>query len=83
MTIEERKQAILAKIAEIKQGGSDEEKQDMRAALDLLGVTNEDESNGITADERQDRGRNCNNTRAGKSRAREQGLRGSEHTVHG
>lgn len=41
MTIEERKNAILAKITEIKQGGSDEEKQDMRAALDLLGVTNE------------------------------------------
>ena len=27
----------------IKQGGSDEEKQDMRAALDLLGVTNEED----------------------------------------
>lgn len=44
MTIEERKQAILAKIAEIKKGGSDEERQDMRAALDLLGVTNEGET---------------------------------------
>ena len=44
MTIEERKQRVLDKIAEIKQGGSDEEKQDMRAALDLLGVTNEEET---------------------------------------
>ena len=44
MTIEERKQAILAKITEIKQGGSDEEKQDMKAALNLLGVTNEEEA---------------------------------------
>lgn len=44
MTIEERKQAILAKIAEIKQGGTDEEKQDMKAALDLLGVANEEEA---------------------------------------
>ena len=33
MTIEERKNVILAKIAEIKQGGTDEEKQDMKAAL--------------------------------------------------
>lgn len=39
MTIEERKDAILAKIAEIKQGGSDEEKQDMQNALNVLGVT--------------------------------------------
>ena len=38
MTIEERKQAILAKIEEIKQGGSDEEKQDMQNALNVLGV---------------------------------------------
>lgn len=44
MTIEERKQAILAKIAEIKQGGTDEEKRDMKAALDLLGVVNEEEA---------------------------------------
>lgn len=44
MTIENRKNAILAKIAEIKQGGSDVEKQDMKAALDLLGVANEEES---------------------------------------
>ena len=40
MTIKERKNAILARIAEIKQGGSDEEKQDMKAALDVLEVTN-------------------------------------------
>jgi hypothetical protein len=39
MTIEERKNVILAKIAEIKQGGSDEEKQNMRNALNVLGVT--------------------------------------------
>lgn len=39
MTIEERKQAILAKITEIKQGGTDEEKQDMQNALNVLGVT--------------------------------------------
>ena len=39
MTIEERKNAILDKIAEIKQGGTDEEKEDMRNALELLGVT--------------------------------------------
>ena len=44
MSIEERKNAILAKIAEIKQGGTDEEKQDMKAALDLLGVANEEEA---------------------------------------
>lgn len=44
MTIEERKNAILAKIAEIKQGGTDEEKQDMKAALDYLGVSKEDEA---------------------------------------
>ena len=39
MTIEERKNAILAKITEIKQGGTDEEKQDMQNALNVLGVT--------------------------------------------
>lgn len=39
MTIEERKNAILAKIAEIQQDGTDEEKQDMREALNVLGVT--------------------------------------------
>ena len=44
MTIEERKQRVLDKIAEIKQGGSSAEIEDMRAALDLLGVTNEEET---------------------------------------
>ena len=39
MTIEERKNVILAKSAEIKEGGTDEEKQDMKAALDVLEVT--------------------------------------------
>ena len=39
MTIEERKQAILTKITEIKQGGTDEKKQDMQNALNVLGVT--------------------------------------------
>lgn len=39
MTIEERKNAILAKIAEIQQGGTNEEKQDMQEALNILGVT--------------------------------------------
>lgn len=39
MTIEERKNAILAKIAEIQKGGTDEEKQDMQEALNVLGVT--------------------------------------------
>ena len=39
MTIEERKNVILAKIAGIKQGGTDEEKQDMQNALNVLGVT--------------------------------------------
>ena len=48
MTIKERKNAILAKIAEIKQGGSSAEIGDMRAALDLLGVTDEDEEEGST-----------------------------------
>ena len=42
MTIEERKNAILTRIAEIKQGGTDEEKADMKAALDYLGVSKED-----------------------------------------
>ena len=44
MTIEERKNVILAKITEIRQSGTDEEKQDMKAALDLLGVVNEEEA---------------------------------------
>ena len=42
MTIDERKERILARISEIKQGGSDEEKQDMKAALDYLGVSKEE-----------------------------------------
>lgn len=41
MTIEERKQRVLDKIEEIKKGGTDLEKEDMKAALELLGVTNE------------------------------------------
>ena len=41
MTIEERKKVILARIAEIKQSGTDAEKEDMKAALDVLEVTNE------------------------------------------
>ena len=40
MTIEERKNVILAKIAEIKQGGTDEGKQDMKAVLNVLEATN-------------------------------------------
>ena len=44
MTIEERKQRVLDKIAEIKQGSSSAEVEDMRAALDLLGVVNEEEA---------------------------------------
>lgn len=41
MSIEERKNAILAKIEEMKSEGADEEKQDMKAALDYLGVKKE------------------------------------------
>lgn len=44
MTIEERTNTILARIEEIKQGGSTAEIEDMKAALDLLGVTNEEET---------------------------------------
>ena len=44
MTIEERAERCLTRIAEIKQGGTDEEKQDMKAALGYLGVSKEDES---------------------------------------
>ena len=44
MTIEERKNAILVQIAEIQQGGPDEETQDMKAALDYLGVVKEDKA---------------------------------------
>ena len=40
MTIEERKNVILAKIAEIQQDGTDEEKQDMKAVLNVLEATN-------------------------------------------
>ena len=48
MTIEERAERCLTRIAEIKQGGSSAEVEDMRAALDLLGVTDEDEEEGST-----------------------------------
>lgn len=48
MTIEERKQRVLDKIEEIKKGGTDLEKEDMKAALNLLGVTDEDEEEGNT-----------------------------------
>lgn len=44
MTIEQRTSAILARIEEIKQGGSAAEIADMKAALDLLGVTNEEDA---------------------------------------
>ena len=44
MTIEERKNAILAKIAAIKPGRSPAEVEAMRAPLDLLGVTNEEKT---------------------------------------
>ena len=44
MTIKERKQRVLDKIEEIKKGGTDLEKEDMKAALNLLGVTNEEET---------------------------------------
>ena len=45
MTIEERKNAILAKIEEIKQGGTDEEKQDIQnAALEQLSAVVENEN---------------------------------------
>lgn len=39
MTLEERKQRILDRIAEIQASGTDEEKADMQNALQLLGVT--------------------------------------------
>lgn len=48
MTIEERAQRCLTRIAEIKQGGSSAEVEDMRAALAALGVTAEDEEEGST-----------------------------------
>lgn len=43
MTIEERAQRCLTRIAEIKEGGSSAEIEDMRAALATLGVTDEEE----------------------------------------
>lgn len=47
MTIEERKQAILAKIAEIQQTSSAEEKADMQNALNILTVTANDSTVGV------------------------------------
>lgn len=46
MTIEERAERCLSRIAEIKQGGSTAEIEDMRAALATLGVTDEDKEEG-------------------------------------
>jgi len=43
MTIEERAQRCLTRIAEIKQGGSSAEIEDMKAALELLGVKDEED----------------------------------------
>lgn len=45
MTIEERAKRCLTRIAEIKQGGSSAEIEDMRAALAVLGVADEEEGN--------------------------------------
>lgn len=42
MTIKERKQRVLDKIEEIKQGGGTAEIEDMRAALAALGVADEE-----------------------------------------
>lgn len=39
MTIKERKQRVLDKIEEIKRGRTDLEKEDMKAALEYLGVS--------------------------------------------
>ncbi len=39
MTIEERKQRVLDKIEEVKKSGTDLEKEDMKAALEYLGVS--------------------------------------------
>lgn len=44
MTIPERTDIILERINEIKQSGSSAEIEDMKAALELLGVTNEEDS---------------------------------------
>ena len=41
MTIEERAERCLIKIAEIKESGSSAQIEDMKAALDLLGVKDE------------------------------------------
>ncbi len=43
MTIEERAERCLTRIAEIKQGGSSAEIEDMKAALELLGVKDEED----------------------------------------
>lgn len=43
MTIEERAERCLSRIAEIKQGGSTAEIEDMKAALELLGVKDEED----------------------------------------
>lgn len=48
MTIEERAERCLTRIAEIKQSGSSAEVEDMRAALAALGVTDKDEEEGST-----------------------------------
>lgn len=45
MTIEERAERCLTRIAEIKKGGSSAEIEDMRAALAVLGVADEEEGN--------------------------------------
>ena len=45
MTIEERAERCLTRIAEIKQGGSSAEIEDILAALAVLGVTDEEEGN--------------------------------------
>lgn len=44
MTIPERTNIILERINEIKQSGSSTEIEDMKAALDLLGVKNEEDA---------------------------------------
>ncbi len=44
MTISERTDAILERINEIKQSGSSAEIEDMKAALELLGVKNEEDA---------------------------------------
>lgn len=44
MTISERTNIILERINEIKQSGNSAEIEDMKAALDLLGVKNEEDT---------------------------------------